>query len=83
MKNEVAWDRLASKWFSSARPASRSFWWIAMGFVASVATMGATNCRADDTQAGTGGNPILDYFVNWFPRVTQIQSEQPHWVSRL
>ena len=24
-----------------------------------------------------------DYFLNWFPRVTQIQSEQPHWATPL
>ncbi len=41
----------------------------------------ATPCRA---QSGSGfGAAIVDYFVNWFPRVTQIQSEQPHWVTPL
>jgi hypothetical protein len=29
------------------------------------------------------GTAIEDYFINWFPRVTQIQSEQPHWVTPL
>src|ERR1700683_1275375 len=29
------------------------------------------------------GSAIVDYFANWFPRVTQIQSEQPHWVTPL
>jgi hypothetical protein len=29
------------------------------------------------------GSAIEDYFINWFPRVTQIQSEQPHWVTPL
>jgi hypothetical protein len=24
---------------------------------------------------------IADYFDDWFPRVTRIQSEQPHWVT--
>jgi hypothetical protein len=24
---------------------------------------------------------VLDYFADWFPRVTRIQSEQPHWVT--
>ncbi len=28
-------------------------------------------------------NPILEYFVDWFPRVTRIQNEQPHWVTPL
>ena len=25
----------------------------------------------------------MDYFVNWFPRVTKIQSEQPRWITPL
>jgi hypothetical protein len=29
------------------------------------------------------GSPIEDYFTDWFPRVTRIQSEQPHWVTPL
>jgi hypothetical protein len=37
----------------------------------------ATPCRADF------GSAIVDYFVNWFPRVTKIQSEQPHWITPL
>jgi hypothetical protein len=28
-------------------------------------------------------NPIVEYFLDWFPRVTRIQSEQPHWVTPL
>ena len=28
-------------------------------------------------------NPIIEYFLDWFPRVTRIQSEQPHWVTPL
>ncbi len=37
----------------------------------------ATPCRADF------GSDIVAYFTNWFPRVTQIQSEQPHWITPL
>src|SRR5258708_22212693 len=37
----------------------------------------ATPCRA------AFGSAIVDYFVNWFPRVTKIQSEQPHWITPL
>lgn len=29
------------------------------------------------------GSAIENYFLDWFPRVTQIQSEQPHWVTPL
>jgi hypothetical protein len=28
-------------------------------------------------------NPLADYFSNWFTRVSQIQAEQPHWVTPL
>jgi hypothetical protein len=28
-------------------------------------------------------SPVVEYFVDWFPRVTRIQSEQPHWVTPL
>ena len=28
-------------------------------------------------------SPIQEYFADWFPRVTRIQSEQPHWVTPL
>lgn len=44
-------------------------------------------CRADDDQTDSGtrstGNPVVDYFKDWFPRVTRIQSEQPHWITPL
>ena len=39
----------------------------------------ATPARAQTTF----GQDIIDYFANWFPRVTKIQSEQPHWVTPL
>src|ERR1039457_1347838 len=38
-------------------------------------------CRADE-QFGPL-QPVADYFINWFPRVTEIQSQQPHWVTPL
>jgi hypothetical protein len=28
-------------------------------------------------------NPVVRYFQEWFPRVTRIQKEQPHWVTPL
>ena len=28
-------------------------------------------------------SPVVEYFADWFPRVTRIQSEQPHWVTPL
>jgi hypothetical protein len=45
--------------------------------------LAAAPCRAGYSDFTSTGNPITDYFVNWFPRVTQIQSEQPHWVTPL
>jgi hypothetical protein len=41
----------------------------------------ATPCRAQSV--AEFGTAIENYFINWFPRVTQIQSEQPHWVTPL
>jgi|HubBroStandDraft_2_1064218.scaffolds.fasta_scaffold1319010_1 hypothetical protein len=26
-------------------------------------------------------SPVGDYFANWFSRVSETQSEQPHWVT--
>ena len=49
--------------------------------VLAVALAAATPCRAQSSSSF--GSAIEDYFINWFPRVTQIQSEQPHWVTPL
>ena len=38
---------------------------------------------ATPSHAADFGSAIEDYFINWFPRVTQIQSEQPRWVTPL
>jgi hypothetical protein len=38
---------------------------------------------APPASASQSTNPIVEYFVDWFPRVTRIQSEQPHWVTPL
>src|ERR1700691_2645922 len=38
---------------------------------------------APPASAPQSTNPIVEYFVDWFPRVTRIQSEQPHWVTPL
>ncbi|HTV39261.1 MAG TPA: hypothetical protein VMF08_01690 [Candidatus Sulfotelmatobacter sp.] len=43
----------------------------------------AAPCRAGYTDFTSTGNPVVDYFVNWFPRATRIQSEQPHWITPL
>jgi hypothetical protein len=31
----------------------------------------------------SAASAIADYFINWFPRVTEIQSEQPGWMTPL
>ena len=41
----------------------------------------ATPCRAQSVSEL--GSAVENYFINWFPRVTQIQSEQPHWITPL
>ncbi len=43
----------------------------------------ATPCRADDSTNAPGIAPLNNYFRDWFPRVTRIQSEQPRWITPL
>lgn len=61
---------------------------MAGAFAALLLMMAAAPGRADDMAATGSGNPsssnpLVDYFSNWFTRVSQIQSEQPHWVTPL
>jgi hypothetical protein len=53
---------------------------IVVGMIAVILTI-ATPCCAQNFS--DFGSAIEDYFINWFPRVTKIQSEQPHWVTPL
>jgi hypothetical protein len=42
------------------------------------------SAQALSTSAPSGSrifSAIQNYFLDWFPRVTRIQSEQPHWVT--
>lgn len=55
----------------------------ALVLAAAVGALMALPCRADDEPSSQSGSPLADYFENWFARVTQIQSEQPHWVTPL
>jgi hypothetical protein len=50
-----------------------------ISFMAIASITAASPCWAQSSF----GSAIEDYFINWFPRVTQIQSEQPHWVTPL
>src|SRR6201993_4347251 len=36
---------------------------------------------ASTSSSSTFGSAIVDYFANWFKRASQIQSEQPRWVT--
>ena len=43
---------------------------------------GPCAAQSSSTSSGTDfGSAIGNFFTNWFQRVTQIQSEQPHWVT--
>jgi len=57
---------------------------VILGMVFATCVFNASPSLADATTATGGcsfGSAIVDYFANWFSRVTQIQSEQPHWVT--
>ena len=41
----------------------------------------ATPCRAQSSLSFA--TAVEHYFIDWFPRVTKIQSEQPHWANPL
>lgn len=56
---------------------------IALPVAALLTALAPAPCRAGYSDFTSTGNPVLDYFVNWFPRVTEIQSEQPHWITSL
>ena len=51
--------------------------------LASTIALAVALAVATPSHAADFGQAIEDYFVNWFPRVSQIQSEQPHWVTPL
>ncbi|MGH7988052.1 MAG: hypothetical protein ACREQX_17445, partial [Candidatus Binataceae bacterium] len=35
------------------------------------------------SSASSFGDAVKGYFLDWFPRVTRIQNEQPHWITPL
>jgi hypothetical protein len=40
--------------------------------------------QSSPTAAASGSgwfSAVQNYFIDWFPRVTRIQSEQPHWIT--
>jgi hypothetical protein len=52
---------------------------LALAFAAPSAAQGS------QSQSGGGGflSSIENYFLDWFPRATRIQAEQPHWITPL
>src|SRR5579872_2780047 len=52
-----------------------------------LATMHPARGHAQSMPPASAGpslfSPVQEYFADWFPRVTRIQSEQPHWVTPL
>lgn len=45
-------------------------------------------CKAEDSSTGgndtsSPDNSVVDYFKDWFSRVSKAQAEQPHWVTPL
>jgi hypothetical protein len=52
-----------------------------VAIVVAAALAAAAPCRAQSVSEF--GPAIENYFISWFPRVTEIQSEQPHWVTPL
>jgi hypothetical protein len=82
MQNKTDWCSSVRSLFltSSRRLFARRMATRAVGLLGMLAAM---PCLADDSQTDSSGNPVVNYFMNWLPRVTQIQSEQPHWVTPL
>jgi hypothetical protein len=46
-------------------------------------TSGRVRAQTSATPSLLSFPAVENYFTNWFARVTQIQSEQPHWVTPL
>lgn len=56
------------------------------GIAVMIMALTSTSVRAQATPPPQSSSPfsmVENYFTDWFARVTQIQSEQPHWVTPL
>ncbi len=56
------------------------------GIAVMIMALTSTSVRAQatlPTQSSSPFSAVENYFTDWFARVTQIQSEQPHWVTPL
>jgi hypothetical protein len=84
MKNSVGFTSVTDKLYSRSSAANSFLLRIAM--VVLMTAFAAISCRANDNEVNStnsSSNPVANYFLNWFPRATQIQSEQPHWITPL
>lgn len=51
-------------------------------FLLTVASQAGT-VETTNNEVSSEDDPVLDYFQNWFSRVSKIQEAQPHWVTPL
>ena len=79
----IVLSRPSFRVYFGVRSAIRSVGRIVMLSAAMVAGLSVLPCRAGYSDFTSSGNPVVDYFANWFPRATQIQSEQPSWITPL
>lgn len=61
----------------------RFVWRTAVASAGLLAALAVVPCKAGYSDMTSSGNPVVDYFANWFPRVSEIQAEQPHWITPL
>lgn len=66
---------------NSSRRHNRPFIALAVALVALCLSADPSNAQTSGSKDASFGSAIVDYFADWFPRVTRIQSEQPHWVT--
>jgi hypothetical protein len=85
MQNSVGFTSIAQTGRSNSFTANLSPLRIAAVAAVLATALAVIPCRADDaeTNSASSSNPVADYFLNWFPRATRIQSEQPHWITPL
>jgi len=48
-----------------------------------IAPAGAGAQSSSGAANSSWSTAVADYFADWFPRVSRIQSEQPHWITPL
>ena len=61
---------------------------VALAIVATFPAVGETQSAPPPSSTASASSqsllsPLVNYFNDWFPRVTRIQNEQPHWITPL